>query len=126
MRRHRGSRLLIGAIAGGMVAATACSPPPPTAPPAGCYDSTTGPDYYFSGVPDVVGNMDYWSSTDGSCTDVGHDLGNVTLVLAFDRAGADAACTAAGLSVTSGRWVDDGYTAMPPTAWVCPQQVVVK
>ena len=126
MRRHRGARSLFGALAGGVVLAAACSPPPPGAPPAGCYDSTTGPDYYYSGVPGVMGNMDYWSSRDGSCTDVGHDLGSGTLVLASDRAGADAACTAAGLSVTSGRWVDQGYTQMPPSAWACPQQVVAK
>ena len=126
MRRHRWGRSLIAALAGGMAVATACTPPPPAAPPAGCYDSTTGPDYYYSGVPNVMGNMDYWSSRDGSCTDVGHDLGSVTLVLAADRAGADIACTAAGLSVTSGRWVDEGYTAMPPTAWACPQQIIAK
>ena len=103
MRTHRGARSLVGALAGGFVLATACSPPPPGTPPAGCYDSTTGPDYYYSGVPNVMGNMDYWSSRDGSCTDVGHDLGSLTLVLAADRTGADAACTAAGLSaITSG------------------------
>lgn len=125
MRRQRGRQPLIAALAGGIVLATACTPPP-GAPRAGCYDSTTGPDYYYSGVPNVQGNMDYWSSRDGSCTDVGHDLGSVTLVLAPNRAAADAACTAAGLATTSGRWVDEGYTKLPPTAWACPQQVVVK
>ncbi len=126
MRRHRGARSLVGALAGGMVLATACSPPPPPGPPAGCYDSTTGPDYYYSGVPNVIDNMDYWSSRDGTCTDVGHDLGSATLVLAGTAAEADAACTAAGLSVSSGRWIDEGYTQLPPTAWMCPHQIIAK
>lgn len=94
-------------------------------PAAGCYDSTTYADIEYSGVPNVVDNVDNWSSTDGSCRDLGvGDVSNSTLVLAPNRTAANAACRKAGLGDASERWVDAGYYDMPANAWVCPYQII--
>lgn len=121
MGRHLRSGLLAVLAVVAALGAVACAPPPGAGPEADCYDSSdTFADFSYSGVPNVAGNMDYWSSTDGSCTDTtGGDVSNSTLVLAADADAASAICRSIGLGDTLGRWNDFGYTALPANAWLC-------
>lgn len=121
MGRHLRSGLLAVLAAVAVLGAVACAPPPGPGPAADCYDSSdTFADFSYSGVPNVVGNMDFWSSTDGSCTDVtGGDVSNSTLVLAADGDAASAVCRSIGLGDTLGRWNDFGYAGLPANAWLC-------
>ena len=125
MSNGRGAVFAVAALV--VIVAAGCAPPQDAGPPAGCYDSTRFADHYYSGVPNVRDNMDFWSSTDGSCTDpVGADVGSSTLVLAPDERSASQRCAELGLAGTIGRWRDSGYTAMPAEAWICPNAIVVK
>lgn len=120
--RRQPKRCLLAALAVvGALGAVACAPPPTSGPAADCYDSSdTYADFSYSGVPNVAGNMDYWSSTDGTCTNTaGGDVSNSTLVLAADAGAASATCRSIGLGDTLGRWNEFGYTTLPANAWLC-------
>lgn len=121
MGRHLKRGLLAALAAVAALGAVACAPPPATGPTAGCYDSSdTFADFSYSGVPNIADNMDFWSSTDGTCTDAtGGDVSNSTMVLAPDADAASAVCRSIGLGDTLGRWNDFGYTALPSNAWLC-------
>jgi hypothetical protein len=124
--RHRLRTMLaaagVAAVGAGL---TACEPATSVAgPPEGCYDSTQFADMYYSGVPNSLGNMDFWSSTDGSCTDpVGGDVSNSTLVIAPHEGWARVICRSLGWSEPGGRWVEAGYTSLPADAWSCSQTI---
>jgi hypothetical protein len=119
----RGLRVLavVGLIGVAGTGVLGCGATPTPGIPAVCYDSTGGfSDFRYSGVANVMGNMDSWSSTDGSCTDpAGVDIGGSTLVLAADERVASRVCRWVGSGDALGRWVDFGYGALPRDAWLC-------
>lgn len=121
MGRHLNRGLLVALAAVAALGTVACAPPPGAGPAVDRYDSSdTFADFSHSGVPDVAANMDFWSSTDGTCTDAtGGVVSNSALVLATDADAASAICRSIGLGDTLGSWNDFGYTALPANAWLC-------
>ena len=143
--RARG-RFGLGVAAVGMMAAVAaaCTPPPEspgtttststttTLPelPAQCVDSVNngehpGADHYYTGVPDVAGNMQMHESYDGTCSGPRppHTFFDYTAVFAATYQEAEALCAAAGGTGTSGTWKSQGWVAMGDHAWVCNAQI---
>lgn len=81
--------------------AVSCAPatPGPRLNPArGCYDHQVAGehDVHYSGEPSEVGNLEYWSSTDGTCagTRVARSDAETTLMAAPDELSADYLCRA--------------------------------
>lgn len=124
------SRILVVAVAAvGAFIAAGCAPmTPPTWLAAGCYNSPVAdaPDFRFSGVANVAGNLTvsldistFTLSTDGTCAGV--PLGapySFSLVRAADATAAGVACTALGLSDGVGQ-IQADYPGFPADAWVC-------
>jgi hypothetical protein len=119
----RGVKLLmvVGLFGAAGTGALGCGATPTPGIPAVCYSSTSGSaDFRYSGVANLVGNMDFWSSNDGSCTDpAGVDVGSSTMVLAADQRSASRVCRWIGAGDALGRWVDSGYGGLPRDAWLC-------
>lgn len=98
--RRRSLPLLLTLVVVG-VALTACTPEGPGPrlnPPRGCYDHQVAgePDVEYSGEPSEVGNLEHWSSTDGTCggVPVARTDAATTLMAAPDEASADFLCRA--------------------------------
>ena len=98
--------------------------------PAQCVDNTRGEDdfpgadYYYTGVPNVAGNMQMHESYDGTCSGPRppHTFHDYTAVFATTYLQAEALCAAAGGTGTSGTWKSQDWVAMGDYAWVCNAQ----
>lgn len=102
-----------------LVAVTAgCAPSPgpgPVVPVRGCYDDLRpdGADVHYTGEPSELDNLEWWTSTDGSCTGerVPETLARSTLIVATDAAAAEVLCRMlvgrdllGAMDTTSGPW----------------------
>ena len=92
---------------------------------AQCVDNTPDDrfaDYFYTGEPDVVGNMQYHESLDGSCSGLRGPTLDYTAVFAAHYQQAEELCLALGGTGTSGTWKSQGWVAMGDDAWVCNAQ----
>ena len=108
---------------------TGCTPeaPGPTKyPERGCYEHLTAgeTDVAYSGEPSELGNLEHWSSTDGSCTGrrVERSAADTTLMESPSKSSAEFLCrTLMGAPVrgpvddVSGPW----SPAFGPGAFLC-------
>jgi len=71
----------------------------PSGPAAGCYDSFVDTaDFTYTGTPNVIGNVKFWNSGDGTCAGVRSDTYSWTLVYSpGSSAQADTFCSVNGL-----------------------------
>jgi hypothetical protein len=107
------------ALMAGTALSSCCPPAPPgtAAPVAGCYDNDQimiG-DLRYTGVPNVLGNMIFHGSNDGSCSGPITPESNETLVVATSAQSAFEICTElrGGILLTNvGKWFDAGYRAI--------------
>ena len=97
----------------------------PTEPPLACYtlpgnDQLPAVDFFYNGPIDMLGNMTFYTSGDGSCTGGPYTPDNTGMIAAADETEAQAKCVAL-LANPFGGYVEDLTPISPALTgfWSC-------